>query len=96
MVSISREVLGEDPVQAQIGSTELTTNKEIRQQVEVIDNDIDNKRRLAEHLDDLSDRGRCKIPLIIVFVETKSKAEEIQSALRYDFIAAVAVNGDKN
>lgn len=95
VVSISREFLKENPVQIQIGSTELTVNKDITQVVEVVE-DYEKKSILAEKLDELSDRGRREFPRVLIFVETKRKADEITSALKYDRMDAVAVHGDKS
>lgn len=95
VVSISREFLKEEPVQVQIGSTELTANKNITQVIEVVE-EYDKKRVLAEKLDHLTDNGRREMPRVLVFVETKRKADDITEALLYDRMSAMAVHGDKN
>lgn len=96
VISISREFLKEEPVQIQIGSTELTANKDITQHVEVCE-DYDKKRLLFMELDKLRASGDGRyFPKVLIFTETKRKADEICSDLVYDRFSAVAVHGDKS
>lgn len=95
VVSIAQEFLREEPVQVQIGSTELTANRNITQVVEICE-EYEKKRKLADKLDELTERGRRPLPRVLIFVETKRKADEITSALMYDRMNAVAVHGDKS
>lgn len=94
VVSISREFLKEEPVQIQIGSTELTANKDITQIIEVCE-DMDKRRILFTRLDGFRSEGR-DFPKVLIFTETKRKADEICGDLRYDGFQAIAVHGDKN
>lgn len=95
VVSISREFLKEEPVQIQIGSTELTANKDITQIIEVCE-DMDKRRILFTRLDALRSEGARDFPKVLIFTETKRKADEICGDLRYDGFQAAAVHGDKN
>lgn len=96
VVSISREFLKEEPVQIQIGSTELTANKDITQNVFVCD-DNDKRRLLFKKLDELRDASpNQQVPRILVFTETKRKCDELSGDLNYDGYKAVAVHGDKS
>lgn len=95
VMNIAQEFLKEEPVQVQIGSTELTANRNITQVVEICD-EFEKKRKLADKLDELCERGRRPLPRVLIFVETKRKADEITSALLYDNMSAVAVHGDKS
>ena len=93
VVGISQDFLKEDPVQIQIGTTELTANKDITQHVEVCE-DHEKKRLLFLKLDEMRDSAR-EMPRVLVFVETKRKANELCGDLLYDRYAATAVHGDK-
>lgn len=95
VMKIAQEFLKEEPVQVQIGSTELTANRNITQIV-LICEEHDKKRKLADKLDEFSDRGRKPLPRVLIFVETKRKADDITSALMYDNMSAIAVHGDKS
>lgn len=96
VVSISKEFLKEEPVQIQIGSTELTANKDITQNVFVCD-DNDKRRLLFKKLDELRDASpNQQVPRILVFTETKRKCDELSGDLNYDGYRAAAVHGDKS
>ena len=95
VVSISREFLKEDPVQVQVGSTELTVNKNITQYVEVLE-EMDKKKMLFLKLDELRDKSSRGMPKVLVFTETKRKADGLCNDLVYDRYDATAVHGDKS
>jgi ATP-dependent RNA helicase DDX5/DBP2 len=95
VVAISREFLKEDPVQINIGTTDLTANRNITQVIEIC-SDFDKKKRLFHKLDDMRQQaGSGPFPKTLIFVETKRKADEICDDLRYDRFRAIAVHGDK-
>lgn len=95
VVSISREFLKEEPVQVQIGTTELTANKDITQVIEVCE-EHEKRKFLFNKLDELRAETRDGFPKVLVFTETKRKADGICGDLRYDGFHAAAVHGDKN
>eukprot|EP00178_Gracilaria_changii_P004040 TRINITY_DN161_c0_g1_i1.p1 TRINITY_DN161_c0_g1~~TRINITY_DN161_c0_g1_i1.p1 ORF type:complete len:575 (+),score=107.19 TRINITY_DN161_c0_g1_i1:2773-4497(+) len=96
VVTISREFLKEEPVQIQIGSTELTANKDITQFVEICD-DYDKKRLLFTKLEEIRSRANTpEFPRVLIFTETKRKADEICSDLQYERFSSTAVHGDKS
>ncbi|KAI0556801.1 ATP-dependent RNA helicase DBP2 [Gracilaria domingensis] len=96
VVSISREFLKEEPVQIQIGSTELTANKDITQYVEICE-DYDKKRLLFSKLEEIRSRSNApEFPRVLIFTETKRKADEICSDLQYERFSSTAVHGDKS
>ncbi|CAN8072566.1 unnamed protein product [Agarophyton chilense] len=96
VVNISREFLKEEPVQIQIGSTELTANKDITQYVEICE-DYDKKRLLFTKLEEVRTRSNTpEFPRVLIFTETKRKADEICSDLQYERYSSTAVHGDKS
>lgn len=94
VVSISREFLKENPVQVNIGTTDLKANKMIKQNV-ICCSDHEKSKILYEHLDGMR-RTADSFPLTLIFVETKRGCDQICSDLQYDKFHAVAVHGDKS
>jgi len=95
VVSIAGDFLKEDPVTVQIGSTELTTNKDIKQIIEMVD-EYEKKKSLFRRFEDIRRDCGGNVPRTLVFTETKRKADELTSDLRYENYACSAVHGDKS
>ena len=95
VVEIANEFLKENPVTVQIGSTELTTNKDITQIIEMCD-EHEKHRVLFRRLDDLRRQMQGNVPRTLIFTETKRKADSLTSDLRYENYPCIAVHGDKS
>lgn len=95
VVSISREFLKENPVQCNIGTTDLKANKMITQNV-ICCSDHEKSKILYSHLDRMRQSSGDSFPLTLIFVETKRGCDQICGDLQYDKFQAVAVHGDKN
>lgn len=94
VVSIAHDFLKEDPVTVQIGSAELTANKNITQIVEMCpENEKSNS--LFRRLDDMRRSNNGSMPRTILFTETKRKADSLAADLRYENYSCAAVHGDK-
>lgn len=96
VVTIAREFLKEDPVQVNIGTLDLTANRNISQTISICE-ETEKKGLLFKALDEMrrSSPDQRSLPKTLIFVETKRKADEICGDLRYDGLPAVAVHGDK-
>ncbi len=95
VVSIAHDFLKEDPVTVQIGSTELTANKDITQIVEMCE-EHEKHNALFKRLEDVRRQNNGNVPRTILFTETKRKADQLSADLRYENYACTAVHGDKS
>lgn len=87
---LARDFCREDPVKLTIGSDELTTNKDIIQQIEVV-GEYDKKDRFLSWIKGASS-GDARI---LVFTETKRDADSLCRELQYQQLSAAAIHGDK-
>ena len=79
-----------NPMQVNIGSTELTANHNIQQIVEIC-SEFEKRAKLIKHLDQISSENA----KVLIFVGTKRVADEITRFLRQDGWPALAIHGDK-
>lgn len=86
---LARDLAREDPVLVQVGNTELQVNPNITQQVEVV-KDHDKERALLNLLSEHESDER-----MLVFTETKRKADALCAELRREQIRCAAIHGDK-
>jgi len=87
--ALARDFL-DDPIQVNVGSTELSANKNITQIVEVV-SDYDKRPKLLKLLSQVMDGSK-----ILIFCETKKGADELCRKLRQDGWPALAIHGDKS
>jgi len=80
-----------DPVFLNVGSMELAANHNIEQVVEVIDEGR-KQARLSQLLQKFMTDKEAKI---IIFVETKRKADDLSNGMRRDGWPALCIHGDK-
>jgi ATP-dependent RNA helicase DDX5/DBP2 len=85
---LARDLAKEDPVLVQVGNTELQVNPLIEQRVEVIE-EKDKMQALRDLIDEIGQER------ILVFTETKRKADALCQELRGDKVSAWAIHGDK-
>lgn len=88
---LSKEVCNNNPARIKIGSEDLTVNKDIKQNVEVID-DYKKRDRVFELLKDMTKSRHDKV---LIFVKTKKGCDRLAKTLDYDGYKAVAIHGDK-
>jgi ATP-dependent RNA helicase DDX5/DBP2 len=88
--TLARDFLNKDYIQVNIGSLELTANKHIKQICEVVHDERDKNDRLMRFLRDNAEGGR-----ILIFVDTKRKADELCRQTRQSGYNALSVHGDK-
>ncbi|KAF8331477.1 P-loop containing nucleoside triphosphate hydrolase protein [Cantharellus anzutake] len=79
-----------NPMQVNIGSTELTANHNIEQILEIC-TEYEKRGKLLKHLDQISSENA----KVLIFVATKRVADEITKFLRQDGWPALAIHGDK-
>ncbi|EME28570.1 ATP-dependent RNA helicase [Galdieria sulphuraria] len=87
---IAHEFLRRDHIRVTIGTLDLTANKNIDQTIEVCE-ESDKPLRLSKLLEKVMNGGR-----ILIFTETKKKADELTRSLRGNGWPALAVHGDKS
>jgi len=80
-----------DPVFLNVGSMELAANHNIEQIVEVID-ETQKQPRLIQILEKLLNEKDAKV---IIFVDTKRKADDLTRGMRRDGWPALCIHGDK-
>ncbi|KAI6171199.1 hypothetical protein M3Y97_01073600 [Aphelenchoides bicaudatus] len=80
-----------DPVFLNVGSMEIAANHNIEQVVEVVD-EYGKQKRLFEILEKSLNDKEAKI---IIFVETKRKADDLTRNMRRDGWPALCIHGDK-
>jgi len=88
--AIARDFLKEEPIQVNIGSADLSANRNIRQVVEILA-EYDKRKRLVDLLPSMMKEGK-----ILIFTETKRKADEVTRDLKDSGWPALAVHGDKS
>ncbi|XP_014248236.1 DEAD-box ATP-dependent RNA helicase 20-like isoform X2 [Cimex lectularius] len=81
-----------DYIQVNIGSLELAANHNIRQIVEIID-DNEKESKLSSLLRELGSEQGFKA---IIFVETKKKVDDITKQIRNEGWQAICIHGDKS
>lgn len=81
-----------DYVQVNVGGLALSANHNIKQIVEVCEEE-EKEEKLLKLLQDVVYDKTCKI---IIFVETKKKVEDITKAIRREGYAAISIHGDKS
>jgi len=101
---LARELCYNDPVQIKIGNGEsnkdgLTINKNIIQEVKVLDNDYDKYEALINLMMRLTADGPQKI---IIFCARKKGVDRLESSMKYDYnikdkmkLEARGIHGDK-
>ena len=79
-----------DYVQVNIGSMELTANRNVKQVIEMC-SEFDKRGRLIKHLEQISqENGK-----VIIFANTKRGADDLTKFMRQDGWPALAIHGDK-
>jgi ATP-dependent RNA helicase DDX5/DBP2 len=86
---LARDLAKEDPVLVQVGSSEGQVNPNIEQRIQVLP-EKDKMAALLKLLDETGDER------VLVFTETKRKADALCQELRADRINASAIHGDKS
>lgn len=81
-------------IQIYIGSTDLTANANIEQNVIVCQNE-EKKKLLLDVLEKEKQANGNVMPKTLIFVERKRNAEYLQSFLNNHDLGAIAVHGDK-
>ena len=89
--TLARDFLNRDYIQVNIGSMDLQANKHIVQIAEVVRDERDKNDRLMRFLRDHITNGR-----ILIFVDTKRKADDLCRQIRQAGYNALAVHGDKS
>jgi len=80
-----------EPVFLNVGSMEIAANHNIEQIVEIVD-EFKKQARLFEILEKLLNDKEAKV---IIFVETKRKADDLTRGMRRDGWPALCIHGDK-
>merc|ERR1719235_95556 len=86
---LARDFCREDPVKLTIGSEELTVNKDITHQIEVV-GDYDKRDRFLSWMRNVVGQEK-----VLVFTETKRGADSLARELQYQQFSANAIHGDK-
>jgi len=81
-----------DPIHLQVGSTELTANKNILQIVDVCDENQKHSK-LMRLMEEIMGESQNKT---IIFTETKRKCDQITRDMRRDGWPAMCIHGDKS
>ncbi len=87
---LARDFLQRDYIQVNIGSQELHANKNITQEVYILNSDYDKLSETVKVLEKVP-RGE----LVIIFCDTKRSCDTITSELRRRDLNAKAIHGDK-
>jgi ATP-dependent RNA helicase DDX5/DBP2 len=88
---LARDFCREDPIKLTIGSEELTVNRDIKQQIEVL-SDYDKPARFLELMREVAtDNAKA-----LVFTETKRGADALTRELLQNGVTAAAIHGDKD
>ena len=91
VAALSKEICTNFPAKIKVGSEDLTVNKDIKQNVEVVD-EYDKKSRIMSLLKEVV---RSKYDKILVFVKTKKGCDRLAKTLEYEGYDANAIHGDK-
>lgn len=86
---LARDFCREDPVKLTIGSEELSMNKNITQQIEIV-GEYDKRDRFMSWMKSLNEGQK-----VLVFTETKRGADSLCRELQYQNLGAAAIHGDK-
>jgi len=87
--SLARDFL-KDPIQVNIGSMDLSANKNVTQVVKVM-SDMDKNRALFDTLEKCMDGSK-----VLIFTGTKRVADQLTRSLRSSGFPAHAIHGDKS
>merc|ERR550539_733385 len=88
---LAKEFLNHNYIHINIGSMDLSANHNILQIVDVCE-EWQKEQKLARLLEEIGSDGHSKI---LVFVETKRKADELTRLMRRDGWPAMCIHGDK-
>ena len=88
---LAHDFLNKDYIQINIGSLDLSANHKILQIVDVCDEN-QKEAKLARLLEEIAADTTAKI---LIFVETKRKADELTRLMRRDGWPAMCIHGDK-
>ena len=96
---LARRYLG-DYIQVNIGSLELTSNKKIKQHIEVCQ-EYEKEEKLAKLLQDIwtnshVDETKREIPRLMIFANTKRNVDELVWKMQKDSWPAEGIHGDKS
>lgn len=92
---LAADFLGEDYIQLNIGSLELSANHNIRQIVTICA-DSDKEDKLQALLEQIYDSEQQDVGKIIIFAETKARVESVARYIRSFNVHCVAIHGDKS
>mmetsp|Transcript_86385 Transcript_86385/g.186759 ORF Transcript_86385/g.186759 Transcript_86385/m.186759 type:complete len:249 (-) Transcript_86385:65-811(-) len=87
---LSRDFCREDPVKLTIGSEELTSNKDIVQQIEVVE-EYEKRDRFMSFMKEV-----VKDEKVLIFTQTKRGADSLCRELQYAQFSSSAIHGDKD
>lgn len=88
---LAADFLGEDYVQLNIGSLELSANHNIRQIINMC-TDSDKEEKLQTLLESIYDANDKEVGKIIIFSETKARVEQVARFIRSFGVQCVAVS----
>jgi len=91
---LAADFLGEDYIQLNIGSLELSANHNIRQVITIC-SDSDKEDKLQALLEQIYDTQQ-EVGKIIIFAETKARVESVARYIRSFNVHCVAIHGDKS
>ena len=80
-----------DAIQVTIGSTELAANKNVTQDIRVVNGEHEKNKLLYEVLEKAMDGSK-----VLIFTSTKRMADQLTRMLRQDGWPARAIHGDKS
>lgn len=92
---LAADFLGEDYIQLNIGSLELSANHNIRQIIKVC-TDAEKEEKLQNLLESIYDTQERDVGKIIIFTETKARVETVARFIRGFGVHCVAIHGDKS
>merc|ERR1719195_97921 len=87
---MARDFCKEDPIHIKVGSEELSLNKDIKQQVEVV-GEFEKRDRFMSWITSAASGDQ----KVLVFTETKRGADSLCRELQYQQMSAAAIHGDK-
>lgn len=91
---LAADFLGEDYIQLNIGSLELSANHNIRQTFKICA-DNEKEEKLQALLESIYDSEK-EVGKIIIFAETKARVESVARYIRSFNVHCVAIHGDKS
>lgn len=88
---LAADFLGDDCIQLNIGSLELSANHNIRQIIKIC-SDSDKEEKLQTLLESIYDTNDKEVGKIIIFSETKARVEQVARFIRSFGVHCVAVS----